>query len=337
MTALTESEDSQQIASRQSRAMEKLKRDLGTDFLVAFNDPLLVEIMINPDGGKVYTERVGESMIENAVLTKFFQPQRVEAVIKTIAGFHGKVVTDNDPILEAQFPLDGSRFTGMLPPIVATPTFTLRKKPSKIFTLQEYVDSEIMTENQKSVICEQISKHANIIVCGGTGSGKTTLVNGVIDEISNQYPHERIYISEDTGEIQCKSENRVQVYTTYRIDHTRLVKTALRYRPDRIILGEVRGPEALDLLDAWNTGHPGGICTLHANSATAALQRLESLITRHPQHPKDVRRLIAEVVNIIVFITRSNNPNGPARVIEGIIQVTGYNYQTDTVEYTQID
>lgn len=337
MSALIESDDSQQIATRQGRALEKLKRDLGPTFLHAFNDPLLVEIMINPDGGKVYTERVGESMVENPELTKFFQPQRVEAVIKTIAGYHGKVVTDEDPILEAQFPLDGSRFTGMLPPIVATPTFTLRKKPSKIFTLNEYVAAGIMTENQKTVICEQIENHANIIVCGGTGSGKTTLVNGVIDEISNQYPFERIYISEDTGEIQCKSANRVQVYTTYKIDHTRLVKTALRYRPDRIILGEVRGAEALDLLDAWNTGHPGGICTLHANSATAALQRLESLITRHPAHPKDVRRLVSEVVNIIIFIRRNNVIDGPSRVIEGIIQITGYNYDTDSIEYIKVD
>lgn len=182
-----------------------------------------------------------------------------------------------------------------------------------------------MTEQQMKTIQHAVKVHGNILVIGGTGSGKTTLINAIIHEMTIQFPNERLYISEDTGEIQCNSQNKVQVYTSGSVDLTKLVKTALRYRPDRIIVGEVRGAEALDLLDIWNTGHPGGIATLHANDAALGLERLESLITRNPAHPAEIRPLIGQVVHYIISIAKDEKSG---RKIREIIKITGFDNST---------
>mgnify|MGYP003614823124 FL=1 len=320
--------------SRKDRALSKLKRDVGGDFLQKFLNPSLVEVMCNPnqngDGISLYWEEQGKDMVLDVELSRWFKTSRVEAVIKTIAGYHGKVITEDCPILESQFPIDGSRFTAILPPVTATPSFTIRKKPARVFTLNEYVAAEIMTVQQKECIQAAVKDHGNILVIGGTGSGKTTLINAIIHEMTVQFPNERLYISEDTGEIQCQSKNKVQVYTTASVDLTRLVKTALRYRPDRIIVGEVRGAEALDLLDIWNTGHPGGIATLHANDAALGLERLESLITRNPSHPADIRPLVAQVVHYVVSIAKDDVTG---RKIREIIKIRGMNNQTGQYEF----
>ncbi|UJO99285.1 MAG: Flp pilus assembly complex ATPase component TadA, partial [Nitrosomonas sp.] len=167
---------------------------------------------------------------------------------------------------------------------------------------------------------DAVRKHRNILVIGGTGSGKTTLINAIINEMVLCDPDERIFILEDTGEIQCAAENFVQYHTTLDVDMTQLLKTTLRMRPDRILVGEVRGPEALDLLDAWNTGHEGGAATLHANDALSGLTRLESLISRNLLAPKEIMPLIAEAVDMVVHITRT--PHG--RKIQQIIEVQGF-------------
>lgn len=241
-------------------------------------------------------------------------------VIETIAGFHGKEVTRSKPILEGEFPLDGSRFAGQLPPVVPAPTFAIRKKAVAIFTLDQYVENGIMTADQQQVLVEAVAAHRNILVIGGTGSGKTTLVNAIINEMVITDPTERVFIIEDTGEIQCAAENHVQYHTSLDVSMTALLKTTLRMRPDRILVGEVRGAEALDLLDAWNTGHEGGAATLHANNANAGLARLRSLITRNPAAPAEIEPLIGEVVHIVVHIART--PEG--RRIQEILEVSGY-------------
>ena len=313
------------VASRKGRALEKLKRDLGQEFLQKFLNPNLLEVMCNPneDGSSsIFWEEQGQDMVYDPEMSKRFNSSRAESVIKTIAGYYNKTVNEADPILESQFPIDGSRFTGIMPPVTTTPSFTIRKRPNRVFTLDEYVANGIMTEQQKAIIQQAITNRSNILVIGGTGSGKTTLVNGIIWEMTVQHPNERIYISEDTGEIRCDSPNKVHVYTTMSADLTKLVRTALRFRPDRIVVGEVRGAEALDLLDTWNTGHPGGVATVHANSAVLGLERLEGLITRNPFHPTEIRQLIAQVVNIIIFISKDRNTG---RKIREIIKINGYN------------
>lgn len=297
------------------RAKKKLERDMGAEFLAALNDPKTVEIMLNADG-KIWQERLGEPMACIGTM----RVAQAQAIIETIAGYHGKEVTRQKPILEGEWPLDGSRFAGQLPPVVSAPTFAIRKKAVAIFTLDQYVECGIMTASQKLAIAAAVSNHRNILVVGGTGSGKTTLVNAIINQMVINCPGERVFIIEDTGEIQCAAENFVQYHTSIDVTMTMLLKTTLRMRPDRILVGEVRGPEALDLLMAWNTGHEGGAATLHANNAKAGLDRLAMLISMHPDSPKPIEPLIGEAVHLVVHIART--PGG--RRIQEIIEICGY-------------
>ncbi|SDW76937.1 P-type conjugative transfer ATPase TrbB [Nitrosomonas oligotropha] len=296
------------------RAKSKLERD-AREILSALQDPETVEIMVNADG-RIWQEKLGQKIQHIGNI----QAAQVEAVIKTVAGFHGKEVNRFNPMIEGEFPLDNSRFAGQLPPIVSSPTFAIRKKAIKIFTLEQYVETGVLSPRHGDVIKEAVRKHRNILVIGGTGSGKTTLINAIINEMVLSDPDERIFILEDTGEIQCAARNFVQYHTAIDVDMTQLLKTTLRMRPDRILVGEVRGAEALDLLDAWNTGHEGGAATLHANDALSGLTRLESLISRNPSAPKEIMPLIAEAVDMVVHITRT--PHG--RKIQQIIEVQGF-------------
>jgi type IV secretion system protein VirB11 len=299
----------------QERAIKSLKRDIGPKFLAALNDPSTVEIVLNADG-KLWQEKLGQEMVYFDDLS----PSQAQAVLETVAGFHGRELTPSTPIIEAEFPIDGSRFAGQIPPIVTTPIFALRKKAVSIFTLDQYVDSGIMTQPQKEAIQQGVKNHRNILVIGGTGTGKTTLVNSIINEMVESEPTERVVILEDTGEIQCSAVNHVQYHTSLHVSMTDLLKTTLRMRPDRILVGEVRGPEALDLLMAWNTGHEGGAATLHANNAKAGLSRLAMLISMNATPPDPIEPLIGEAVHMVVHIARTKQ----GRIINEIIEVSGY-------------
>jgi len=301
--------------SVKERAIEKLRRDLGPIVVKALADPRTVEVLLNADGA-LWQEKLGEKMVRIGTMS----PQRATAVLNTVAGYHGKTVTRFSPLIEGELPLDGSRFAGQLPPVVQEPTFAIRKKAVSVFTLDQYLEQNIMTGLQISCVKQAIADHKNILVIGGTGSGKTTLVNAIIQEMVVCNPSERVCIIEDTGEIQCTAENCVQYHTTLEVTMTMLLKTILRMRPDRILVGGVRGPEALDLLDAWNTGHEGGAATLHANDEISALLRLKSLITRNSAAPSDIESLIGEAVHTIVHISRT--PEG--RAVQGIVDVLGF-------------
>ena len=318
-------QDDQEQDSVKARAKIKLERDLGPDIMAALADPKTVEIMLNADG-KLWQERLGEKMRPIGALSA----SRSESIIKTIAGFHGKEITKGRPLIECELPLDGSRFAGQFPPIVPAPTFAIRKKAVAIFTLDQYVATGIMTPAQFAVIEAAVKNHRNILVTGSTGSGKTTLVNAIINRMVVIDPTERIVIIEDTGEIQCAAENFVQYHTTLDITMTLLLRTTLRMRPDRILVGEVRGPEALDLLMAWNTGHEGGAATLHANHARAGLDRLALLISMHPDSPKQIEPLIGEAVHCVIHIARTQE----GRRVAEIVEILGYEdgkYITQTV------
>lgn len=301
--------------SIKERAKRKLERDMGPAFLAALYDPKTVELMLNADG-RLWQEKLGESM----TCIGSMRVAQAQAIIETVAGYHGKEVTRQKPILEGELPLDGSRFAGQLPPVVPAPTFAIRKRALAIFTLDQYVETGVMTAGQRDVLKEAIRAHRNILVVGGTGSGKTTLVNAIINQMVVNDPTERVTIIEDTGEIQCAAANYVQYHTSIDVSMTALLRTTLRMRPDRILVGEVRGPEALDLLMAWNTGHEGGAATLHANNARAGLDRLAMLISMHPDSPKPIEPLIGEAVHVIVHIARLE---GHRRVQE-ILAVSGF-------------
>ncbi len=298
-----------------SRTIELLHRNMSTELLTALNDGRTVEIMLNPDGS-LWVEKLGQPSEKIG----HYESARALAFMQTISSYHNKELTPSNPILECELPIDGSRFSGLISPVTSGPCFTIRKKAISIFTLSQYVESGIMTAHQKNCIEESIANHRNILVIGGTGSGKTTLVNAIIEEMVRQRPEERPVIIEDTGEIQCTAKNSVQLHTSIDVSMTDLLKTTLRMRPDRILVGEVRGPEALDLLMAWNTGHPGGAATLHANDAKSGLDRLETLISMNRNAPSDIKPLIAEAVNIVVCIARTKT----GRRINEILEVSEY-------------
>lgn len=307
------------------RITERLRRDLGPLVEGALNDPKTTDILLNADG-QLWLKRLGEPTRVIGTMEAW----RATSVIKTLAGLLGKTVGAKEPILDGELPFGNERFAGQLPPVVSSPCFAIRKPAITVFPLDSYVEQGIMTQAQCDAIKKAVREHKNILVVGGTGSGKTTLINAVIQEMVDNDPNERVFIIEDTGEIQCSAINCVQYHTTLEVSMTDLLKTTLRMLPDRIIVGEVRGSEALDLLDSWNTGHDGGAGTLHANSAESALQRLKSLVTRNKHAPTDIEPLIAEAVHVIVQINRKSE----VRRVEAILEIVGYengNYITNTL------
>jgi type IV secretion system protein TrbB len=241
-----------------------------------------------------------------------------ESFIATVASTLRGTVTRENPILECELPLNGERFEALIPPVVKAPTFTIRRKASAVFTLADYERQGIMTAGQRMRIERAVAERQNILVVGGTGSGKTTLTNAIIDQMVKASPQHRLVIIEDTAEIQCTAENAVLLRATDTVDMQRLLKATMRLRPDRIIVGEVRGGEALALLKAWNTGHPGGACTVHANHARAGLTRLQQLIAEVSQTPMPA--LIGEAVDLIVSIVKTET----GRRIREVVAVEGF-------------
>ena len=277
-------------------------------------DEEVIEIMANPDGN-LFIEKMGQPMEHIGRV----QAHNIRAIINTLASYHEMVIDQDQTILECEVPFCGSRFLGKIPPSVSSPSFTIRKKATKIFTLADYLKQEIITLEQKKQIEEAIKTKKNILIVGGTGSGKTTLTNAIIEAISVLTPNDRILIIEDTAEIQCSAKNKVISRTTKKVSMQDLVKSSLRERPDRVLIGEIRGKEALDLITIWNTGHPGGVATVHANSGYEALSRLERLLALAKAF--NMQEEIAHAINTIIFIKKSQK----GRVVEEIIEIQGYN------------
>jgi P-type conjugative transfer ATPase TrbB len=303
----------QQIQER--RLDELLRRQLGQPILAAIDDPKITEIIINDDG-RVWFEAYGKGMREAGFS---FGSSQVEALIGTVAASLGTVANASNPIIEGELPIGGIRFEGLLPPVARKPCCVMRKPAQVLYTLDDYVRDGILSAEYAQIFRDAIDRRRNILIAGGTGSGKTTLAGALINEmVARSDPNERYVIIEDTLEIRCRARNLVQLHTAEGADMTRLVRTTMRLRPDRIIIGEVRGGEALALLKAWTTGHPGGVTTIHANSAAAALMRLSSLVQEAGAPPQP--ELIAETINLIAFIVRA--PSG--RRVTELVRLTGY-------------
>jgi type IV secretion system protein TrbB len=295
-----------------SRGLAMLATALGPSIAAMLDASDTIEVLVNPDG-RLWLEQVGKGRMATG---HRLEASEIERVIRLVATMTGAEATREKPIVSAELPpianggggvneRGGERFEGILPPVTRGPCFAIRKPATRIFTLDDYRVSGIVTVSQADALRAAIRSRANIIVAGGTGSGKTTLANALLHEVAML--GERVVILEDTRELQCAAEDVVALRTqSGSVSLSDLVRSTLRLRPDRIIVGEVRGPEALDLLKAWNTGHPGGIATLHANSARAALSRLEQLALEACTAPPTA--LIAEAVDLIVFIERG----GPA-------------------------
>ncbi|MBD9627971.1 P-type conjugative transfer ATPase TrbB [Ensifer sp. ENS06] len=309
------------------RLVRKLQEALGDHLCVALDDANVVEIMLNPNG-KLFIERLGQGVSPAGEMS----PAAAEMVIGTVAHALQSEVDTEQPIISGELPIGGHRFEGLLPPVVAGPAFNIRRRASRLIPVEEYVRTGVMTECQAATIRSAISARLNIIISGGTGSGKTTLANAVIDEIVKSAPDDRLVILEDTAEIQCAAENVVLLHTSNTIDMARLLKSTMRLRPDRIVVGEVRDGAALTLLKAWNTGHPGGVATIHSNTATSALRRLEQLTAEASQQP--MHEVIGEAVDLIISIERT--PRG--RRVRDVIHVerfAGGRYEIESEKPTQ--
>ena len=280
-----------------SRAM--LRTAMGPAIAAALADDEVLEVMVNPDG-ILRVDRLGTGRRDTG---ERLDQAQVERIIRLVASHARSEIDPSAPIVSAELPPHGSgageRFEGLLPPVVAGPCFSIRKPAIRLYTLADYVNDGIMTAEEARLLSLAVAGRRNILVAGGTSSGKTTLANALLGELAAR--DERVILIEDTRELQCPAPDTVALRTRRgAVSMGDLVRSTLRLRPDRIIVGEVRGPEALDMLKAWNTGHPGGIATVHANGALAALHRLEQLVQEVlPVVPK---RLIAEAIDLVAFI-----------------------------------
>ena len=272
-----------------------LRTALGPGIARLLEDPCVVEVMLNPDG-RLWIDRLSEGLSDTGERLTAADGERI---VRLVAHHVGVEVHTGAPRVSAELPETGERFEGLLPPVVSAPAFAIRKPAVAVFTLEDYVAAGIMADGQAEALRVGVVTRANILVAGGTSTGKTTLTNALLAEVAKT--EDRVVIIEDTRELQCTAPNLVAMRTKDGVASlSELVRSSLRLRPDRIPIGEVRGSEALDLLKAWGTGHPGGIGTIHASSAIGALRRMEQLIQEAVVTVP--RALIAETIDLIAVL-----------------------------------
>ncbi|MGM3386900.1 P-type conjugative transfer ATPase TrbB [Stutzerimonas stutzeri] len=292
-----------------------LRTALGARILTALDDVDVAEVMLNPDG-RLWIDRLSGGRQEIGTLS----PSEAERIVRLVAANMGHAVNGARPLLSAELPETGERFEGVLPPASPAPAFAIRKRAVQTLTLDRYVEHRVITSGQRDVLREAVRERKNILIAGGTSSGKTTLANALLAEVAGT--GDRVLVLEDTVELQCTARDQVCLRAISDVVTMKdLVRSTLRLRPDRIVVGEVRGAEALDLVKAWGTGHPGGIATIHAGSGHGALLRLEQLILEVALAAP--RALIAEAVNLVVVLTG----RGCARRVQEMVWVSGYDPQ----------
>jgi type IV secretion system protein TrbB len=328
------------------RYESKLRRELGDVVLKNLADARVEDIVLNPDSS-LWIKRMGEEFLPAGAMP----PAQAVSALNTIAAWKGTSLNHERPILETELPLDGSRFEGLVSPVVRYPVFAIRLRPRQIFTLEEYETQGILSRRgdplnnvrhrdtflqsvrglcHAEVIRLAIEARRNILIVGATGSGKTTLLNACFETMARRSPTDRVVSIEDTTELQCSVPNHVDLRTAGNVTMLDLLRASMRLKPTRIIVGEVRGAEAHTLLKSWNTGHPGGIATIHANDAIGGLVRLETLVaeaTAAPQQP-----LIAEAVDLVVYVDEESGLQAGRKVRE-VVFVTGYQGGRYVVEH----
>ena len=333
---------------RDARLDQKLRRELGDSVIRLLADDRTEDICLNPDS-TLWVKRMNERFERVGEMS----PSQAQTALGTIAAMKGTVINHERPVLETELPLDGSRFEGLVSPVVRRPVFAIRVRPRRVFRLEEYESSEIITRKSDprnrlrqrtrflgsirdgqlshcEIIRAAIAEKKNILVVGSTGSGKTTLVNAILDALAQIAPHDRVVSIEDTTELQCSVRNYVDLRAVGNASMLDCLRACMRLKPTRIVVGEVRGAEAHTLLKAWNTGHPGGAATVHANDAISGLVRLESLIAEATAAPQ--QSLIAEAIDMVVFIDEEPDLAAGRKVRE-VLLVTGHENGRYQVEY----
>ncbi|KRE89451.1 conjugal transfer protein TrbB [Frateuria sp. Soil773] len=305
------------------RRVRMLRTAMGPLISAALDDPDVVEVLLNPDG-RLWIDRLSSGRAPTGASLTAADGERI---IRLVASHVRAEVHAGKPLLSAELPETGERFEGVLPPAAPGPAFALRKRAVGVIDLDRYIADGVLAEDQAAFLRRAVRERQNILIAGGTSSGKTTLANALLVEIAAT--GDRVLVLEDTVELQCAARDHVPLHTLPgAVSMTELVRATMRLRPDRVIVGEVRGGEALDLIKVWGTGHPGGLATVHAGSAHGALLRLEQLILEVAVNPP--RALIAEAVNVVVFIAG----RGRARRVQDIARVVGFDtrgYRLDPV------
>ena len=314
-------EEPSRPGSSGERLSEMLARYLGPGVLETFSDDDVTEVYLNPQDGAVRVDTRSRGKLDTGTT---LAAHRVEMLLNAVAASAGATLSADTPRLEAELPaatFRGSRLQGFLPPVTSGPAFNIRKPPAVVYPLDDYVRTGILTSAQRAVLDDAVTVHRNVLIAGGTNSGKTTFANALLHEITGRFPQERLVILEDTVELRCDARDHLALRTGRHVNLTELVRSALRTSPNRLIVGEVRGSEALDLLDAWATGHPGGVATVHASSAEGALLRLDRLAQRANVPPQSA--LIAEAIHLVVVIEGGN----AGRRVSDLVRVAGLNQQ----------
>ena len=284
-------------------------------------DETTIEIMLNPDGN-IWVEQIGKPMFSIGEMSLY----NAQSLFATIAHSMGKTIDNRHPCLEGTLLINDARFEGFYPPVSSAPTFAIRKKPKKICSLDDFK----LTENQKSTMITWVKERKNILVVGGTSSGKTSFSNAFIDLMAQFTPDDRIVILETLDEIQCRAKNYSKLIETMDVTMNQLLRGVMRYRPDRIIVGEVVDAAALSMLKAWNTGHDGGLCTIHADSALEGFDRLYDLIEESGINMSErVNRLIGRAIDGVVFLKREQG----VRVVKEVANVTEFNGSEFVLDY----
>lgn len=331
---------------QQNRLEAKLKRELGDTILELLADDRTEDIVLNPNSD-LWVKRMGQGFERVGEMPA----TQAASALNTIAAWKGTVLNHERPILETELPIDGSRFEGIVSPVVRAPVFAIRLRPKRIFSLSEYERAGILTHKadplnrvrkrdtfaesvrglgHANIIRAAVAGKRNILIVGATGSGKTTLVNAVLDVMTQVAPQDRVISIEDTTELQCAVRNHVDLLAVGTVSMLDCLRACMRLKPNRIVVGEVRGAEAHTMLKAWNTGHPGGAATVHANDALSGLIRLESLVAEATSAPQ--QSLIAEAVDLVVFVDQESElPAG--RKIREVALVTGHREGRYEIEY----
>ncbi len=325
------------IDEQEQRWEVKLRREFGEELLQLLEEKRMEDIVLNPDGA-LWAKRLGDRFSRVGSM----RPDIALGAMSTIATMRKTYISKDNPILETELPLDGSRFEGLTAPVVRSPVFAIRLRPKHMYTLADYERDGILTDTadplnarrrrddfaagvrglkHSEVIRAAVRARKNILVVGSTGSGKTTLVNAILAALAEETPNDRVITIEDTTELQCPVKNHVDLRAVGKVTMLDCLRACLRLKPHRIVVGEVRGAEAHTLLKSWNTGHPGGAATIHANDALSGLIRLESLVAEATTAP--MQTLIAEAVDLVIFVDEEALlPAG--RKVREVLLVTGY-------------